>query len=47
MKRFQVRRAADSDARWLAAMLDREGRRLGTRCEGLPGGRIELKWQES
>ena len=44
MKRFQVRRAADPDARWLAAMLDREGRRFGTRSELLPDGHIELRW---
>ncbi|HEY7741458.1 MAG TPA: CapA family protein [Burkholderiales bacterium] len=44
VKRFQVRRASGADARWLAAMLDREGRRLGTRSELLPDGRIELQW---
>jgi poly-gamma-glutamate synthesis protein (capsule biosynthesis protein) len=44
MKRFQVRRAADADARWFSAMLDREGRRFGTRSELLPDGRIELRW---
>ena len=43
MKRFQVRRAADTDARWLCAMLDREGRQFGTRSELLPDGRIELQ----
>jgi poly-gamma-glutamate synthesis protein (capsule biosynthesis protein) len=45
LKRFQVRRASDADARWLRQMLDREGRRLGTRSELLRDGRIELKWQ--
>jgi poly-gamma-glutamate synthesis protein (capsule biosynthesis protein) len=45
MKRFQVRRAAEADARWLSAMLDREGRRFDTRSELLPEGRIELRWE--
>lgn len=45
MKRFQVRRAADADARWLSAMLDQEGGRFGTGSELLPDGRIELHWQ--
>jgi len=44
MRRFQVRRAAEADVRWLSAMLDREGRRFGTRSELLPEGRIELRW---
>jgi poly-gamma-glutamate synthesis protein (capsule biosynthesis protein) len=47
MRRFQIRRAADADARWLSAMLDREGRRFGTRSELLPDGRIELKWDRA
>jgi poly-gamma-glutamate synthesis protein (capsule biosynthesis protein) len=45
MKRFQVRCAAEADARWLRAMLDREGRRFGTRSELRPDGRIELRWE--
>ena len=45
MKRFQVRRAADADARWLSEMLDREGRRFGTRSELFPDGRIALRWE--
>jgi poly-gamma-glutamate capsule biosynthesis protein CapA/YwtB (metallophosphatase superfamily) len=45
MKRFQVRRAAGADARWLTAMLDREGRRFGTWSDYLPDGRIELRWK--
>ncbi|HEY7655969.1 MAG TPA: CapA family protein [Burkholderiales bacterium] len=45
MNRFQVRRAADADARWLAQMLEREGRRFGTRPRLLPDGRIELQWE--
>lgn len=45
MRRFQVRRAADADVRWLSAMLDREGRRFGTRSELLQDGRIELRWE--
>ena len=45
MKRFQVRRAADADARWLCAVLDREGSRFGTRGVFLPDGRIELRWE--
>lgn len=47
MKRFQVRRAADADARWLCAMLDREGRRFGTRSRLLSDGRIELQWDSA
>jgi poly-gamma-glutamate synthesis protein (capsule biosynthesis protein) len=45
VKRFQVRRAVDADARWLTQMLEREGRRFGTRSELLPDGRIELRWE--
>jgi poly-gamma-glutamate synthesis protein (capsule biosynthesis protein) len=45
MKRFQIKCAAEAEARWLRAMLDREGRRFGTRSELLPEGRIELRWE--
>lgn len=45
MRRFQVRRASDADAGWLRAVLDREGRRFGTRTLDLPDGRIELQWE--
>ena len=45
MTRFQVRRAADADARWLSAMLNQEGGRFGTGSELLPDGSIELRWE--
>lgn len=43
--RLQARRAAAADAEWLCAMLNREGRRFGTRAHLSPDRRIEIEWQ--
>ncbi len=45
MERFRSCRAAAADAAWLCAVLDREGRRSGTRARLLPDHRIELGWK--
>jgi poly-gamma-glutamate synthesis protein (capsule biosynthesis protein) len=43
MKRFRVQRASTAEARWLCAVLDREGARFGTRALLEAEGRIELQ----
>jgi poly-gamma-glutamate capsule biosynthesis protein CapA/YwtB (metallophosphatase superfamily) len=45
MRRFRLQRAAADDIEWLAAMEDREGRRLGTRIEPGADGTLTLRWQ--
>lgn len=45
MKRLRVQRASGADARWLRALLDREGRRFGTWTEARDDGRFELRWK--
>jgi len=44
IRRFHLERALDADARWLAAMLSREGAKLGTRVDLDPEGRLALRW---
>jgi len=44
LRRLRLERAPDADARWLEAMLDREGKTLGTRAGHTEGGGIELRW---
>jgi poly-gamma-glutamate synthesis protein (capsule biosynthesis protein) len=47
MHRFRLRQAARADAEWLQAMLDREGRSLGTTAElALNGNELVLRWRE-
>jgi poly-gamma-glutamate synthesis protein (capsule biosynthesis protein) len=41
---FRVRRASEPGAEWLAATLNREGRRFRTSVERTPDGRLELRW---
>jgi poly-gamma-glutamate synthesis protein (capsule biosynthesis protein) len=41
---FRVNRAADDEAAWLQAMLNREGRRLGTSVVSQEGARLLLRW---
>jgi poly-gamma-glutamate synthesis protein (capsule biosynthesis protein) len=43
MRRFRVQRAGEADAHWLAARLEREGRRFGTRVALRADGRLELR----
>lgn len=45
IRRFRVRRAIGDDARWLASVLDREGRPLGTRARLRADGRIGIEWR--
>ena len=42
IRRFSLQRAPAEDARWLAAMLEREGRGYGSGATVRPDGRIEL-----
>ena len=43
-RRFRLHRASAEDTRWLRAVLDREGRRLGSGVEAGPGGSLALRW---
>lgn len=43
-RRFRLSRASAADTRWLREVLDREGRRLGSRVEAEPGGSLVLRW---
>jgi poly-gamma-glutamate synthesis protein (capsule biosynthesis protein) len=43
-RRFRLNRASAEDTRWLRVVLDREGRRLGSRVEAGPGGSLTLRW---
>jgi poly-gamma-glutamate synthesis protein (capsule biosynthesis protein) len=45
MKRFRVNRASRSDAIWLRDMLNREGKRFGTRVEMAEDNTLILRWQ--
>ena len=44
IRRLRLNHATPDDARWLHAMLDREGRRLGTSAELAEDGSILLGW---
>ncbi len=44
--RFRLQRASAEETRWLAKTLDRESRKLGTRVEETPEGRLVLRWGE-
>ncbi len=46
IRRFRVERAPAAGARWLAATLDRESRRLGTCVEAGSDGRMRVGWKE-
>ena len=43
-RRFRLHRPSAEDTRWLREVLDREGRRLGSRVEAGPGGSLTLRW---
>ncbi len=45
IRNFRLARAPAEDARWLAEVLDREGRALGTGIEPGEDGRLRLIWQ--
>lgn len=44
VRHFRVNRASSEDARWLAGVLDREGRDLGTRVGLGDDDRLTLRW---
>ena len=44
LERLRVNRARLAEARWLAGVLDREGRRLGTTVTRREDGVLELRW---
>ena len=43
MRRFRLNRTSEADTRWLREVMDREGRRLGSRVEAGPDGDLELR----
>jgi poly-gamma-glutamate synthesis protein (capsule biosynthesis protein) len=44
IKRFRMHRASRTDAVWLRDVLNKEGKRLGTRVETSQDGTLTLKW---
>lgn len=44
IKNFKINRAARSEAQWLREVLNREGRRLGTRVDLSPNQTLTLRW---
>jgi poly-gamma-glutamate synthesis protein (capsule biosynthesis protein) len=44
IRKFQLRRAAKADAQWLRDLLDREGKRFGTRVELADDYTLRLQW---
>jgi poly-gamma-glutamate synthesis protein (capsule biosynthesis protein) len=44
IRRLRLERACEADARWLEAMLGREGKKLGTRVERGAAGSLTLHW---
>lgn len=45
IRNFRLNRPAPKDTEWLAALLDRESQRFGTRVETDGEGRLNLRWQ--
>lgn len=45
MRRFRVNRASRSDARWLRDILNREGKKFGTRVKMNTDNNLTLKWK--
>lgn len=45
MQRFRVNRAAPEESQWLAAVLNREGVKLGTRAELEADQSLTLRWE--
>ena len=46
VRHFRVNRASPADARWIADVLNREGKDRGTSVVVVDGNRLELKWKE-
>jgi poly-gamma-glutamate synthesis protein (capsule biosynthesis protein) len=44
-RRFRLERTSEADARWLAALLTREGKPLGTSADLGQDGRLRLRWE--
>ncbi|NIR29911.1 MAG: CapA family protein [Gammaproteobacteria bacterium] len=44
IERFRLHRARPEEVRWLRAVLDREGKALGTRAVPAEGGTLKLQW---
>jgi poly-gamma-glutamate synthesis protein (capsule biosynthesis protein) len=44
IKHFKANRASLADARWLTNILNREGKKLGTRVEFNQDNTLTLKW---
>ncbi len=44
IRHFRANRAPEADASWLGDMLNREGRKFGTRVERQPDGTLALGW---
>ena len=44
IRRFRVNRAKEEDSRWLKSVLNREGKKLGTRVEMHDDGTFTLQW---
>ena len=45
MKKFRADRASLADAKWLGDILNREGKKLGTRVEINEDNNLVLRWQ--
>jgi poly-gamma-glutamate synthesis protein (capsule biosynthesis protein) len=45
-RRFRLERAAPPDTKWLRDVLDREGKRLGTRVDLESSGSLALRWHD-
>jgi poly-gamma-glutamate capsule biosynthesis protein CapA/YwtB (metallophosphatase superfamily) len=44
IRKFRLNRASRSEAEWLCATLNREGKRFGTAAEMTDGGHLRLRW---
>jgi poly-gamma-glutamate synthesis protein (capsule biosynthesis protein) len=45
IKRFQIQRASAADTRWIANLLNREGKLFGTRVKMHSDQRLSLQWE--
>ena len=46
VRHFRVNRATQEDARWLRDVLDKEGKKLGTRVDMDDDDALTLRWGE-
>jgi poly-gamma-glutamate synthesis protein (capsule biosynthesis protein) len=47
MKNFRLNRASQDDARWLGEVLNREGKKFGTRVILDENGALKVMWEEN